>query len=163
MQLKKLDKLDLRILTELQQDGRVTNQALSEKIGLSPRACLERIRRLERDGVILRYQAVVDVRKIQTGVFVLAQISLEKQGKQRHSLFERRLKDTPQVIECFEVSGPFDYIAKIACPDLESYQDLTDSWLDDPELGVTRVVTNVVLRPLRDLGTYPLFAEDSKV
>ena len=99
MQIKKLDRLDLRILTELQQDGRVTNQALSEKVGLSPRACLERVRRLERDGIILRYQAVIDVRKIQTGVFVLAQISLEKQGKQRHSLFERLLKDTPQVIE----------------------------------------------------------------
>lgn len=158
MQLKKLDRLDLRILAELQRDGRVTNQALSEKIGLSPRACLERIRRLEREGIILRYQAVIDVRKIQTGVFVLAQIALEKQGKQRHSLFESRLKDMPEVIECFEVSGPFDYIAKIACPDLESYQDLTDSWLDDPELGVTRVVTNVVLRPLRDLGNYPLFS-----
>ncbi len=158
MQIKKLDRLDLRILTELQQDGRVTNQALSEKVCLSPRACLERVRKLERDGIIVRYQAVINVRKIQRGVFVLAQISLEKQGKQRHSLFERLLKDTPQVIECFEVSGPFDYIAKIACPDLESYQDLTDSWLDDAELGVTRVVTNVVLRPLRDLGNYPLFS-----
>ena len=159
MQLKKLDRLDLRILGALQRDGRITNQALSEAVGLSPRACLERVRRLERDEVVLRYQAVIDVRKIQTGVFVIAQIALEKQGRQPQSAFERRLKETPQVIECFEVSGPFDYIAKIACRDLETYQELTDSWIDDVTLGVTRDVRNVVLRPLRDLGCYPLFSE----
>jgi DNA-binding Lrp family transcriptional regulator len=159
VQFKKLDRIDIRILTELQKDGRVTNQGLSEKVGLSPRACLERVRRLERDEVITRYQAVVDVRKIQTGIFVIAQIAMEKQGRQKLSAFERKLKDTPEVIECFEVSGPFDYIAKIACPDLETYQTLTDSWIDDSELGVTRVVSNVVLRPLRDLGNYPLFGD----
>jgi DNA-binding Lrp family transcriptional regulator len=156
---KKLDRLDLRILTELQQDGRVTNQALSEKIGLSPRACLERVRRLEREAIISRYQAVIDVRKVQSGVFIIAQIALERQGRQQLAVVERRLRDTPEVIECFEVSGPFDYIAKIACRDLDAYQMLTDSWIDDPDMAVTRVVSNVVLRPLRDLGNYPLFSD----
>jgi DNA-binding Lrp family transcriptional regulator len=162
MQLRKLDRIDLRILAELQRDGRITNQALSDNVSLSPRACLERVRRLERDGVILRYQALIDVRKVQRGIFVLAQIALEKQGRQRLSLFERRLADTPEVIECFEVSGPFDYIAKIACRDIESYQTLTDSWIDDPDLGITRIVSNVVLRALRDLGNYPLFTETTQ-
>jgi DNA-binding Lrp family transcriptional regulator len=159
LQFKKLDRIDVRILSELQKDGRITNQALSDKVGLSARACLERVKRLEKDKIITHYQAVVDVRKVQASVFVIAQIALEKQGRQRLSAFEKRLKDTPEVIECFEVSGTYDYIAKIACPDLETYQDLTDSWIDDPELGVTRVVTNVVLRPLRDLGVYPLFGD----
>jgi len=159
VQFKKLDRIDIRILTELQKDGRVTNQALSDKVGLSARACLERVKRLEKEAIITRYQAVIDVRQIQASVFVIAQIAMEKQGRQRLSAFEKRLKDTPEVIECFEVSGPFDYIAKIACPDLETYQDLTDSWIDDAQLGVTRVVSNVVLRPLRDLGVYPLFAD----
>lgn len=160
MKPKKLDQIDIRILTELQRDGRITNQALSERVGLSARPCLERVRRLERDGIIVRYQAVVDVRRVQSCVFVLAQIALEKQGRQRSGAFERRLKETPEVIECFEVSGPFDYIAKIACRDLEAYQTLTDAWIDDADLGVTRVVTNVVLRPLRDFGTPPIFAEE---
>jgi DNA-binding Lrp family transcriptional regulator len=157
--LKKLDRIDLRILTLLQTDGRITNQALSGQIGLSPRACLERVRRLEKGGAVLRYQAVIDVRRVQSGVFVIAQIALEKQGRQRLSAFEKRLREAPEVIECFEVSGPFDYIAKIACRDLEAYQTLTDQWIDDAELGVTRVVSNVVLRPLKDLGAYPLWSE----
>lgn len=157
MKTKKLDPIDIRIIAELQKDGRITNQALSERVGLSARPCLERVRRLERDGVIVRYQAVVDVRRVQTCVFVLAQIALEKQGRQRTSQFERRLRETPEVVECFEVSGPFDYIAKIVCPDLEAYQTLTDAWIDDTDLGVTRIVTNVVLRPLRDFGAPPIF------
>ncbi|MDE1148517.1 MAG: Lrp/AsnC family transcriptional regulator [Azospirillaceae bacterium] len=160
MKPRKLDAIDIKILTELQADGRITNQALSERVGLSARPCLERVRRLEREGVIVRYQAQVDVRRVQSCVFVLAQISLEKQGRQRTSAFERRLREVPEVIECFEVSGPYDYIAKLVCRDLEGYQALTDSWIDDPEMGVARVVSNVVLRPIRDFGTYPVFEEE---
>ncbi|MDZ5646279.1 Lrp/AsnC family transcriptional regulator [Nitrospirillum sp. BR 11828] len=160
MKPRKLDTIDIKILTELQADGRITNQALSERVGLSARPCLERVRRLEREGIIVRYQAQVDVRRIQSCVFVLAQISLEKQGRQRTSAFERRLREVPEVIECFEVSGPYDYIAKLVCRDLETYQELTDSWIDDSEMGVARVVSNVVLRPIRDFGTYPVFEEE---
>lgn len=157
---RRLDQIDLRILQELQDDGRITNQALSERVGLSPRPCLERVRRLEKEGLIVRYQALVDVRKLQSCVFVLAQVALEKQGRDARHRFERRLRDTPEVIECFEVSGPFDYIAKLVCEDLDAYQDLTTGWIDDPELGVARVVTNVVLRPVRDFGRYPIFAAE---
>jgi len=157
-----LDAIDLKILAVLQRDGRITNQALSEQVGLSPRPCLERVRRLERDGFITRYQAVLDARKVQSCIFVLAQIELQRQGKDSRLLFERRLANTPEVVECFEVSGSFDYIAKLVCRDLDSYQDLTAGWIDDSQLGVARIVTNVVLRPLRAGGALPLFgmAED---
>ncbi|HYC05539.1 MAG TPA: Lrp/AsnC family transcriptional regulator [Azospirillaceae bacterium] len=157
MKLKKLDQIDLKILSELQRDGRITNQALSERVGLSARPCLERVRRLEREGVVVRYQALIDVRRLQSCVFVMAQIAMEKHGRVVQGAFEKRLRDTPEVIECFEVSGQFDYCAKIVCRDLDAYQDLTATWIDDPELGVSRVVSNVVLRPIRDFGAYPLF------
>lgn len=157
---RKLDQIDLRILRELQTDGRITNQALSEKVGLSPRPCLERVRRLEKDGLIQRYQAVLDIRKVQSCIFVLAEIALERQGRDGRQLFERRLRNTPEVVECWEVSGTFDYIAKLVCVDLDAYQDLTQSWIDDAELGVARVQSNVVLRPVRDAAPFPLFAAE---
>lgn len=158
---RRLDQIDLRILAELQADGRITNQALSERVGLSARPCLERVRRLERDGLILRYQAVLDLRRLQSSITVLAQIALEHQGgRHGRQLFERRLANSPEVVECFEVSGEFDYIAKLICPDVDAYQALTQGWIDDAELGVSRVTSNIVLRPVRDQVPPPLFDQD---
>ncbi|QJE73461.1 Lrp/AsnC family transcriptional regulator [Aerophototrophica crusticola] len=157
---RKLDHIDLKILRELQADGRITNQALSEKVGLSARPCLERVRKLEKDGYIVRYQALLDVRRLQSCVQVLAQISLERQGRESRQLFERTLRDTPEVIECFEVSGEHDYIAKLVCRDIAAYQELTQGWIDDPQLGVSRVTSNIVLRPVRDFGSVPIFEEE---
>jgi DNA-binding Lrp family transcriptional regulator len=156
---RRLDQIDLRILRELQDDGRITNQALSEKVGLSPRPCLERVRRLEKDGLIHGYRAVLDLRKVQSSVTVLAEIALDRQGREARALFERRLRDTPEVVECYEVSGQFDYIAKLVCPDLDGYQDLTGAWIDDADLGVARIVSNVALRPICEFGGYPIFSE----
>lgn len=154
---RRLDQIDLRILTVLQEDGKLTNQALSERIGLSPRPCLERVRRLERDGVIRRYQAILDLRRFQSCITVLTQIAMERHGRDSRHLFERRLANTPEVVECFEVSGEFDYIAKLICRDVDAYQALTQGWMDESELGVVRVTSNIVLRPVRDLAPAPLF------
>lgn len=156
MQRKALDRIDLKILAELQRDGRMTNQALSERVGLSARPCLERVRRLERDGVISGYTALVDVRRVRSVVIVIAQIALAKQSRQGQSLFERRLAAHAEVVECYEVSGHFDYIAKIVATDIDAYQDLTAAWLDDPEMGIARIESNVVLRPVQELGSPPL-------
>jgi DNA-binding Lrp family transcriptional regulator len=157
---RRLDQIDLRILTELQADGRITNQALSERVGLSARPCLERVRRLEREGLITGYRAVLDVRRLQSCITVLAQIALEHHGRHGRQLFERRLANTPEVVECFEVSGEFDYIAKLICPDIDAYQELTQGWIDDTELGVSRVTSNIVLRPVRDQAPTPLFGAE---
>lgn len=154
---RRLDQIDLRILSALQEDGRITNQALSEQVGLSARPCLDRVRRLERDGVIVRYQAVLDLRRLQSCITVLAQIAMERHGRDSRQLFERRLANTPEVVECFEVSGEFDYIAKLICPDIDAYQELTQGWIDDTELGVTRVTSNIVLRPVGEPSAPPLF------
>ena len=156
MQRKALDRIDLKILAELQRDGRMTNQALSERVGLSARPCLERVRRLERDGVISGYTALVDVRRVRSVIIVIAQIALAKQSRQSQSLFERRLAAHPEVVECYEVSGHFDYIAKIVATDIDAYQDLTAAWLDDSEMGIARIESNVVLRPVQELGSPPL-------
>lgn len=152
---KRLDEIDLRILAELQRDGRITFQRLSELVGLSPRPCLERVRRLERTHVVLGYTTRVDLRRLVSVVAVVAQVVI-KQGRGIRARFEQRIRSCPEVVECFEISGVFDYIIKIVCPDLEAYQRLIDSWINDPSLPVVRVESNIILRSTKDGGVYPV-------
>ena len=111
-----LDALDVKIMAGLQRDGRSTIQDLAGRVGLSPRACLERVRRLERAGIIAGYQAIIELRLLSRPVNVFAEIILEKQANRRR--FEKRLNAIDAVIECWEVSGAVDYVARIVCADL---------------------------------------------
>jgi DNA-binding Lrp family transcriptional regulator len=152
---KRLDEIDLRILTELQRDGRITFQRLSELVGLSPRPCLERVRRLERAHIVVGYTTRVDLRRLVNVVAIIAQVVV-KQGRGIRAHFEQYVRGCPAVVECFEVSGTFDYIIKVVCSDLEAYQHLTESWINDPALHVERIEGNVVLRAAKDGGVYPV-------
>ncbi len=148
-----LDRIDIRILAVLQRDGRATVQKIAEKVSLSPRACLERVRRLEAAGVIVGYQAVIAVELLSQPVTVFAEIALEKHGQ--HDRFERRLATIEEAVECWEVSGTFDYLARFTCADLAQYEALTAGLIDDPTLGVARIVSHVALRPVRRFVGYP--------
>jgi DNA-binding Lrp family transcriptional regulator len=148
-----LDAIDVKILAALQRDGRSTIQKLAERVGLSPRACLERVRRLEAAGIIAGYQAVVELRRLTRPVNVFAEIILEKQTNRGR--FEKRLAAIDAVVECWEVSGAIDYIARIVCADLAGYEELTGDLIDDPGLGVARIVSHVALRPVRRFAGYP--------
>ena len=148
-----LDRIDIRILAALQRDGRMTNQKLAEVVALSPRASLERVRRLEAAGVISGYQAVVELRELTRPVNVFVEIALEKQANRRR--FEKRIGTLDDVVECWEVSGNVDYVARFVCADMVAYEELTAALLDDTSLGVARVVSHVALRPVRRFGGYP--------
>ena len=148
-----LDQIDVRILSVLQRDGRTTIQKLAGKVALSPRACLDRVRRLEASGVIAGYQAVVDLAHLSRPINVFAEIILEKQAQQRR--FERRLVALEEVVECWEVSGTVDYVARFVCRDLAAYQELTTALIEDPSLGIARIVSHVALRPARRFEGYP--------
>ena len=148
-----LDRIDIRILAVLQRDGRSTIQKLAGRVGLSPRACLERVRRLEAGRLIIGYQAIIDVERLSRPVTVFAEIALEKHGKRDR--FERRLGAIEEVVECWEVSGAFDYVARFVCADLATYQALTAALIDDSALGVARIVSHVALRPVRRFSGYP--------
>src|SRR5436190_1462718 len=115
-----LDRIDIKILAVLQRNGRATNEKLSSLVGLSPRASLERVRRLEAAGIIVGYQAQVELAKLSRPVNVFAEIVLEKQAKQAR--FEQRLAKIDDVVECWEVSGTVDYLARFVCADLATYQ-----------------------------------------
>jgi DNA-binding Lrp family transcriptional regulator len=153
---KRLDAIDIRILDMLQRDGRITNQSLSDQVGLSPRPCLERVRRLESQGFIKGYGAQLDMALIQKSVTIIAEIQLADYRRARALAVERRLLALPEVTSLYEVSGNFDYIAQVVCDSVDAYQALTAEWLDDPDLGIARIVSNVILRSLKDRGPMPL-------
>jgi DNA-binding Lrp family transcriptional regulator len=148
-----LDRIDIKILAALQRDGRSTIQNLAHKVGLSPRASLERVRRLESAGIIAGYQAVVDLGRLSRPVNVFAEIILEKQANSGR--FEKRIAALEEAVECWEVSGTVDYVARFVCADLAAYEQLTSDLIDDETLGVARIVSHVALRPVRRFTGYP--------
>ena len=148
-----LDRIDVKILADLQSNGRTTMQDLGAKVGLSPRASLERVRRLEAAGIITGYRAIIDVTHLSRPVNVFAEIILAKHAQR--SQVERRLSAMPEVVECWEVTGATDYLARFTCADLAAYEGLTTRLIDDASLGVSRIVSHVALRPVRRFVGYP--------
>ena len=148
-----LDNIDRKLLTRLQRDGRATVQSLAERVGLSPRACLERVRRLEAAKIIIGYQAIIDIAHLTRPINIFAEIILDKQARQAG--FERRLSRIDNVVECWEVGGTVDYIARFVCPDLALYEELTARLIEDTTLGVARIISHVALRPIRRFTGYP--------
>jgi DNA-binding Lrp family transcriptional regulator len=151
--LSSLDRIDVKILATLQRHGRSTNDKLARTVGLSPRACLERVRKLEAVGIIVGYQAIIDIVRVSRPINVFAEITLERQASQNR--FERRLMAMEEVVECWEVSGAVDYLARVVCADLGTYGALTNRLIDDSNLGVARIVSHVALRPVRRFSGYP--------
>ncbi len=148
-----LDHIDIKIMAALQRDGRSTNQKVADAVGLSARACLERVRRLEAAGIISGYQAMIELAHLSRPINVFAEIVLERQAQQGR--LEKRLTSIDEVVECWEVSGTVDYLARFVCPDIAGYQALTTALIDDPSLGVARIVSHVALRPVRRFTGYP--------
>src|SRR5918997_2942967 len=106
-----LDGFDLKILAALQQDGRLTNQELADKVGLSPSPCLRRVRRLERDGFIRAYRAVLDRESVGLGLTVFVEIKVEKHSRDNAQALQEALAALPEVVACHMVSGSADFMA----------------------------------------------------
>jgi len=156
-----LDRIDIKILADLQRNGRSTMQDLAIKVGLSPRASLERVRRLEAAGIIAGYRAIIDLAHLSRPVNVFAEIVLAKHAQRTQ--VERRLAAFEEVVECWEVTGATDYLARFMCADLAAYETLTTRLIDDPNLGISRIVSHVALRPVRRFAGYPESLLSSKL
>lgn len=154
--MKELDRIDRQILEILQRDGRITNQALSDQVALSPRACLDRVRRLEKAGFIGGYMALVEPRKLGSLLTIVVEVSLRDQSQATHARFEQRMRACDEVIECFLVSGSCDYVLRLACRSLDHYRELTNAWTDDPTLGVERLASKPELQTVKPFRGYPL-------
>jgi Lrp/AsnC family leucine-responsive transcriptional regulator len=119
-----LDRTDRRILSLLQQDGRITNLKLAEAVHLSPTATLERVRRLTADGDILGYRARLNPQKLGAGMLVFVEVQLDRTTPHTLEEFKQAVKDRPEVMECHLVAGGFDYLIKLRASDMDDYRQI---------------------------------------
>jgi Lrp/AsnC family transcriptional regulator, leucine-responsive regulatory protein len=151
-----LDRIDLLILDALRRNGRITYQALSERVGLSARPCLERVRRLEQKGVIRGYAALMDPSSLGHDIIAHAGISMRDPSTGTRQRLERALTANPAVVELQVVNGEYDYTARIVAPTLAAYEALTEAFLADPGFGIGRIHTTFVLKTLKEFEGYPV-------
>lgn len=118
-----LDKVDLQILRTLQENARLTTRELASKVSLSSTPVFERWKRLEREGYIKRYVAVLDAEKLDRGFVVFCNVKLSKMNRDIAHDFVNKIQSIPEVTECYNVSGNFDYLLKVNSPDMKYYQE----------------------------------------
>jgi Lrp/AsnC family leucine-responsive transcriptional regulator len=142
-----LDAIDRRILHELQNDGRLTNLELAERIGLSPSPCLRRMKRLEEEGVLSRYVALVDPGLVGLEVTVFTRVSLSSQGDAQLARFEKAAASWPEVMECYLMSGDADYQLRVVVPSLAAYEIFLRQRLT-PVPGIAKIQSSFAFRPV---------------
>ncbi len=118
-----MDQIDLQILRALQQDARLTHKELAAKVNLSTTPVYERVRRLERQGIIDRYVAVLNAEKLNQGFIVYCTVKMKQLSRQIADDFARTIRDIPEVTECYNISGQYDYLLKIHAPNMKYYQE----------------------------------------
>ncbi|MCI5073830.1 Lrp/AsnC family transcriptional regulator [Oricola sp.] len=144
-----LDSIDLSILATLQADGRISNVALAEAVGLSPSACSRRLDALEKSGAIRGYHARVSNKALGYTLTVIVHISLSGQFQKTLREFEDAIKRCPNVLVCYLMSGEYDYILRIAAKDLADYERIHRDWLSSLP-HVVKINSSFALREIID-------------
>jgi Lrp/AsnC family transcriptional regulator of ectoine degradation len=150
-----LDRVDLRILAALQRNGRISKVELAKLVNLSPSACLERMRRLEKQKLIVSYHATINLTGIIPLQMFLTEVTLGGHRAVDFWKFERAIETVPQVIECHALGGGIDYMLKIVASDVPAYQMLIDDLLSR-EIGIERYFTYVVTKAVKSLPQFLL-------
>lgn len=146
--MMKLDRYDLKILDILSRDGRITKSKLAEAINLSVSPCWERVKRLEKAGVIEGYTARINADVLVPRNPVWVQIELKQHNAESFARFEALVMQTPEVTECVAVGGGVDYLVKFEARTIDSYQRLMDKWLVS-EAGIERYFTYIVTKTVK--------------
>jgi Lrp/AsnC family leucine-responsive transcriptional regulator len=149
------DAIDRKILAILQGDGRISLSDLSEKVNLSPSPCLRRIRRLERTGIIARYVAVLDQAKVGLPVSVFVSIKLESQRVEALERFKRAIEKWPEVLECYLMTGPRDYLLRIVVADLGAYEQFLKQKLTRID-GIASIDSSFALEQTKYSNVLPI-------
>ncbi len=150
-----LDETDVRILAILQREGRITKADLAQRVHLSPSACLERMRRLEKKKIITSYHAVVDVKRLIPLTQFYTEVTLTNHRYGDFVKFEQHVREMREVVECHALGGGIDYILKIITHTIEDYQVLVERMLE-AQIGIDRYFTYVVTKPIKSLGQFPV-------
>lgn len=155
MPISDLDAIDRRIIAALQADGRLSNADLADQVGLSASPCLRRVRRLERDGYIDAYRAVLRRERVGLGFSVFVGVKIDGHANDRALAFEKAIVAMPEVVSCHLVSGDVDYFLEIVVPDLDHYRRFLTAKL--LELPIVREVrSNIALQTLKAGAPLPL-------
>ena len=151
-----IDRFDRQILQVLQQEGRISNQELADRIGLSPSPCLRRVRALEEAGIVTGYRALLDAKALGYTLMALIYISMDKHTPERFEHFEQEIRQLPEVLECLLVTGQdADYQIKVVVRDMDAFQELLLNRITRIQ-GVTGVHSSFVLRRVIDKTALPV-------
>ena len=151
----KLDRIDKNIIRALQTHGRIQNNELAEKVGLSPSSCLRRVKLLEEANVIQHYATIIDPQKIGLKLILFSRIWLIGQDAETIDTFIEAMKELPQVMECYIILGECDAMLKVVVPDLESYRKFQSTHLTKKN-GITSVKTDLPSQIIKQSFQLPL-------
>lgn len=160
----KLDRIDLKILAQLQKSGRITNVELADAVGLSASPCLTRVKRLEQAGYITGYGAQINLQKLGEYLTVFTEVTLHDHRRQDFSRFESRMRNIDEIVECHLVSGGYDYLLKFVARGVAHYQQLIEEMLDG-NFGIEKYFSYIVIKSPFIKHHYPiqgLFGEQQK-
>ena len=143
-----LDEIDIRILEVLQRDGRISNQELAGRVGLSPSPCLRRLKRLEGAGVIQRYVALVDPAAVGRNLQAIIEVRLDHQTSAAVDRFEKEILKHPQVLECYLMAGDWDYMLRVVFRDLDEFRQFCIGALSKMP-GVANVKSNICMKSVK--------------
>ncbi len=153
--VENLDKIDHRILRELQQDASLSNVELAQRVGLSPSPCLARVRALEKSGVIRQYVALADATRLGLGLNVFINISLRTQSKDALARFEQRIAEHDEVMECYLMTGDSDYLIRVVVADIAALERFILDQLT-PIADIEKIRSSFALKQVRYKTALPL-------
>lgn len=143
-----LDRIDIHILSILQREGRISKTALAERVNLSASACVDRIARLERGKIIASYHAQVDMRALFEVQTFFMTLTLRTHRASDFATFEAHIRDLPEIAECYALGGGIDYLLKVVCQNVDTYQAFVDRLLE-AQRGVDRYFTYIVTKGVK--------------
>jgi Lrp/AsnC family transcriptional regulator of ectoine degradation len=146
--MTRLDATDVKILATLQSEGRITKAALADAVNLSPTPCWERLKRLEKAGLIRGYRAEIDLEKLAAATTIMVEVVLKQHRYEDFQRFETSIRKLDEVVECYATGGGLDYLLKVVAPDIDAYQRLIDQLLL-AEIGIDRYFTYIVTRVIK--------------
>lgn len=153
----KLDRIDINILSSLQTNGRITNTDLAAAVALSPSPCLARVKRLEKEGYIVGYNAQLDLAKLGPVTTVFTEVTLEDHHKACFANFERNVQAVLEVVECHLISGGYDYLLKFQTQGVAHYQSIMEDILErESEFGVAKYFSYIVIKSPVERRSLPL-------
>lgn len=153
--LGKMDNIDKKILQILQGNGRITNAELAKKIGLSPPTVLDRVRKLEENGIIEKYITLINPQAVGRGTTAFVAVSLSRHEEKSIGSFHQSILGMPEVLECYHITGEDDYLLKVCFQDIPAYRNFLMEKLTRVP-GIAKIKTSFVLAPLKKETTLPI-------